>query len=290
MSVPLISVIIPTYRRIEALTICLKALTAGTLSENYYNLIVTDDSDNESVLLALKAIFPKVQFIKGPKKGPAANRNTGASFAKTDWLIFIDDDCIPDPQCLEIYYQAILSNPAVAFFEGAIYQDRPRLSLAEEAPTNREGGCFWSCNLAIKKSIFDQMNGFDTDFPYAAYEDMDFSKRLKQAGFKTQFLSQAAVCHPWRTVSGWKKFWRQRSSAMIYIKKHPDEWLNMNGWTTLKIAIGRFVQDTLPGGWRYRGRGFISACVFDVLDMLFACFLMSRSLKNQCAEWRKRNV
>lgn len=272
---PLLTVIIPTFNRIHTLKMCLSALDPirQSLHKSHYHVIVTNDNPNQNLKELLSHAFPWVQFLQGPHKGPAANRNEGATYAQTDWMIFIDDDCIPNIDCLEKYYQAITANPDIDLFEGAIYADRPRLSLAEEAPINDQGNCFWSCNLGIRKSIFQALKGFDEAFPYAAYEDMDFAKRLKQAGYKTQFLSKAAVCHPWRTISAWKKFWRQRKSALIYIKKNPDEWPQMNGWMTLKIAIGRLLFNTFPGLIQYQGKGFCSAVIFDLLDIGFGLYL-----------------
>lgn len=272
---PLISVVVPTCRRIDLLTRCLEALQPKVqlCPQEVYETIVTDDGKDPELTQRLAAQMPWVKVILGPGKGPAANRNNGAKAARGEWLIFIDDDCIPSPQCLVNYKQAIERYPKIEVFEGAIESDRPKRSLAEEAPLNTTGGVFWSCNVGVKKACFNELGGFDEAFPYAAYEDMDFAKRLKAAKKTTLFLKEAAVCHPWRTIGAWKKFTRQRRSALIYMRKHPDEWATMRPWMVFKIAIGRCLLQTLPGLIKYQGRGFLSAMTYDCLDIAFAGYL-----------------
>lgn len=57
-----------------------------------------------------------------------------------EWLVFTDDDCLPDPQWLLAYYDGIKKDPKCKVFEGRTYVDRPRQSLAEIAPANDTGG------------------------------------------------------------------------------------------------------------------------------------------------------
>jgi glycosyltransferase involved in cell wall biosynthesis len=111
--------------------------------------------------------------VEGPKKGPAANRNKGAQTAKGKWLVFIDDDCLPDKELLLEYEKSIESNPAVKAFEGAIFPDNWELLKKDmaECPINIHGGYFWSANVCINKEIFFKINGFDEDFILAAQED-----------------------------------------------------------------------------------------------------------------------
>ena len=44
--------------------------------------------------------YPWVSWGRGPRRGPAANRNAGALRARGEWLAFTDDDCVPDPNWL----------------------------------------------------------------------------------------------------------------------------------------------------------------------------------------------
>ncbi len=279
-SYPCLSIVIPTFRRHSLLFRCLEALGVENqgIHPEQFEIIISDDAREVALKRKLEALSIQTRWIPGPSKGPAANRNHGASHAQGEWILFMDDDCIPQKHCLAAYYRAILKDPHLEAIEGAIISDRPQRSLIEEAPLNLTGGAFWSCNLAIRKTLFTRIGGFDEAFPYAAYEDIDFRRRLQALHIKSLFLKEAAVCHPWRSFNIWKKFLQQRQSALIYIKKHPDEWPNMGPWMTLKILIGRVLKKTLPGLIRYKGRGFFLDLLYNLLDLGFVFYLWLKKI------------
>src|SRR5215216_2945474 len=118
-----ISVIIPTRHRNDALSECLRNLAPGcqTLAPAAYEVIVCDDGVTSSAETLIKSDFPWARWLQGPRQGPAANRNCGASEASGDWFVFTDDDCLPSPQWLERFSEA-MTLPARAL-EGAIHPD-----------------------------------------------------------------------------------------------------------------------------------------------------------------------
>ncbi|RYY07005.1 MAG: glycosyltransferase family 2 protein, partial [Sphingobacteriaceae bacterium] len=103
------SIIIPTYNRNDLLSKCLQRLEPGSQSidVNKYEVIVTDDSKQEEAKNFIQNNFNWVKWVPGPQKGPAANRNYGAKQASGEWLIFIDDDCMPDVHLLQNYQNAL---------------------------------------------------------------------------------------------------------------------------------------------------------------------------------------
>src|SRR6185312_3373026 len=118
------SVIIPTCNRNELLHKCLNLLlVANQTIGGDYEVIVTDDSKNNIAKNLINENYPWVKWVDGPKKGPAANRNNGTKLAIGDWVIFIDDDCLPDTNLLREYENGINRNPGALAFEGAILPD-----------------------------------------------------------------------------------------------------------------------------------------------------------------------
>ena len=218
-----ISIIIPTYNRIDLLEKCLDALSPSTQqkTELTYEIIVTDDSPNLKTADFINLKHPHVTHIKGPQKGPASNRNNGAKKAKGDWLIFIDDDCIPNNNLIQNYSQEIAKNE-FEVLEGKIFTNRPRKLYKEEAPLNLKGNKMWSCNIAIKKNLFLNLNGFDEDFPFAAMEDVDLHFRIKQQNIPIKFVENAAVMHPWRKHPGLQIVSKRQKSFIYLLKKHPE--------------------------------------------------------------------
>ena len=147
----------------------------------------------------LQASYAWAKFIKGPQKGPAANRNNGARLAEGDWLVFTDDDCLPDAGWLKAYAGAIIQYPGCKAFEGAILPDDWELLKKDmaECPVNSHGGCFWSANIMVNRSLFNLLDGFDEKFKIAAQEDQDLFRRIKEKS-KVEFFGEAFVIHPVR--------------------------------------------------------------------------------------------
>jgi len=226
----LLSVVIPTYHRKDLLAKCLDCLApkVQTLPIEKYEVIVTDDGVQATAAQMIRECYPWAKWVAGPGKGPAANRNNGVKYAQGEWLAFTDDDCLPDPQWLEAYAQAILANSSCFVFEGRVYVDRPRRSLAETSPTNESGGYLWSCNFAIHKQLFKSLGGFDERFAYAAMEDVDLRLRLTNSGHQYSFIKAAAVCHPWIKKAGYKKLKSRQESVLLYLLIHPKELKNIN--------------------------------------------------------------
>jgi GT2 family glycosyltransferase len=255
------SVVIPTYNRNEMLIKCLDALAPGTqtLDFSLYEVIVTDDEKENNTKKLISEFYSWVKWVQGPGKGPAANRNNGARNTNGQWLIFMDDDCIPDSNCLVAYREAMKNYPSIEVFEGRIYVNKPRKSLAEISPINENGGKLWSCNFAIKKSLFYENNGFNEKFQYPAMEDVEFHYRLKKKGSKIIFLKEAGVMHPWRHKGGWKKLTTHVESTLVYLELHPEERKKINSKYYLKYALKSFFKETIPGAIQYRLRGLGTA-------------------------------
>jgi GT2 family glycosyltransferase len=269
MSRLFLTVIIPTYKRNDLLFNCLSLLSPEkqTLNSNSYEVIVTDDSSN---LLAkeLSGSFPWAKFIEGPQKGPASNRNNGAKNANGNWLVFIDDDCLPDTRILETYYHAIEIGGFQAF-EGEINADRPRQRFDEESPLNLTGNCFWSCNIAIEKELYTNLNGFDEGFPYAAMEDTDLFERLAKIS-KHNFLPEAKVIHPWRRVKPFQNFKKRLLSNQYSLNKAQVKRTLYYRYKRLKLCVGVILSDTkLLVKCSFKGFGvYIDRVCFQIV-MLF---------------------
>jgi GT2 family glycosyltransferase len=217
----MLSVIIPTCNRNDLLSQCLNCLDIAVkaIPAIDYEVIVTDDSKDNVAKGLIEEKYAWVNWIEGSKRGPAANRNNGAGIAKGVWLIFIDDDCLPQEGWLSAYVTAIQTNVNAVVLEGKTTAERDRQRFDEEAPINLDGGKLWSCNFAIKKDVFNQLNGFDETFPFAAMEDVDFHTRVN-AHSPILFVPQAFVIHPWRRVKPFQNLKKHLKSQKHFAEKY----------------------------------------------------------------------
>jgi glycosyltransferase involved in cell wall biosynthesis len=266
----LFSIVIPTCNRYPALRVGLAALhpDAQGIPASDYEIIVSDDSPDEFIEKNPAPGLPWVQTVQGPRRGPAANRNCGAKHARGTWLIFMDDDCIPQPSFLKAYRDAIHEHPACRVFEGCTRADRPKERMDEESPVNETGGYLWSCNFAIRGDLFGQVEGFCEAFPYAAMEDVDLRVRLAQSGEPFLFVPKAQVLHPWRPVALSMKVLRvQLVSQRLFYSRHPEErpsFLRYLHTIARPSCFGLLVEAprlAFRGVWRWLGRQLVNILV-----------------------------
>ncbi len=257
---PTFTIIIPTFRRHATLLICLNALQEAIkwVSLNKFQFIISDDGDAKLTIQFLKQYTFSFyyQVFQGPSKGPAANRNFAASKAQNSFLLFIDDDCIPDAKLLYAYYQAVLNFPDTLVFEGKIIADRARRSYNEEAPLNLYGGNFWSCNICIQKELFKSISGFDENFRYAFMEDSDLYIRVKANGIKVLFLHQAFVIHPYRQKNGFNSL-RKAAHSILYFHYKNYSIVHPSPFMYFKIFLKGF-PSRLYQLLKFRFRGALS--------------------------------
>jgi GT2 family glycosyltransferase len=241
------------------LRVCLHSLKEEFHADSpNYEFIVTDDSKSDESRTMVEREFPNVLWGKGKHNGPAGNRNAGVSRATGEWIVFIDDDCIADQRYISTYYNAIMQNPEIVLFEGRIYPDRPRKTWAECCPENSNGGMFWTSNLCVRKSTFLEIGGFDERFR-VAYEDIDFAYRIKSKGFKSRFIKNASVCHPWRTLkyegNNWKPKGFEISELLLFIKKHPNAKEHNSRLVYVRHLKRMITTDLLKCLFQFKGKG-----------------------------------
>jgi GT2 family glycosyltransferase len=240
-------------------------------SAHEFEVIVTDDSNNDKSEKLVTENFGWVKWVLGPKLGPASNRNNGARHAKNHWIIFIDDDCLPDKDIVNTYIDAIQLHKGITVFEGCIKADREQRSFTEESPVNETGEYLWSCNFMIEKQLFlGKLHGFDEKFPYASMEDVDLAYRIKKLHIPIVFIKDAFVIHPWRDQKNlYSMTFKRYKSTLYFIDKHPEKKTELSSTYFLKIFF-RSMNNLFNKAIKFRFRGFIPELTNDFIFIYFA--------------------
>jgi len=225
-----IDIVIPCAGRSADLLRLLASLhqyCASSLAHSVATITVTDDRHTDELGRQVAAKFPQVRYVRGPSRGPAVNRNHGASKGTAPWILFLDDDCFVQDDLLAAYLRQRAAMPDADVFEGAIHPVGERPNGNHHAPLNTAGGYLWSCNVLVRRSSFESIGGFDEEFPFACLEDCDLRERLQTLPATIAFAEDALVLHPWRSISE-REVTRQIISHAIYAEKHPSF---ARGWT-----------------------------------------------------------
>jgi GT2 family glycosyltransferase len=191
---PIFSVIIIGKSVNSYLIECLQELSASNF-KNFETLVVLDKKPQKIDFSSVKFLFLD--------KGPAEKRDFAASFAKGDYLAFIDDDAYPSPDWLKHALRffsdkdtAAVCGPGVTPPNDSILQkvsgwvSSTKIGLATNTyrftpEKERYVDDYPSMNFIIKKNDFKKVGGFDTN--YWPGEDTklcrDIVKKLKKKIF-----------------------------------------------------------------------------------------------------------
>ena len=113
------SIVCPTYqgeRKLNPLVACLEANFDDIESLREIIFIIDNSHDNsEKVLKTFQESYPHIQIrvhVNPMNVGPAQSRNIGAEIATGSILLFLDDDCRPEPSWLRNVVASWKSAPA----------------------------------------------------------------------------------------------------------------------------------------------------------------------------------
>lgn len=192
-SVPLFSVVVPTFERHAQLDQLMLALRAQT--ERDFEVVVVDQSQI-AWPGADRAHGFRLVYFHSPVKGAVRARNTGASLACGRIIAFTDDDCQPTPQWL-LNARPYFMNPQVVGVEGLVRSDH--LNDPDWRPVTNvgfEGIGFMTANLMVRSECLQLLGGFDLQFDHPHFrEDTDFGWRLQALGM-VPFAQDVEVFHP----------------------------------------------------------------------------------------------
>ncbi|MBQ6759898.1 MAG: glycosyltransferase [Prevotella sp.] len=229
------SIIVPVYNRPDEVDELLESLTHQVF-RNFEVVIVEDGSEKkcDEVCAKYKDLLPLRYYYK-KNSGPGSSRNFGVDYANGDYVIILDSDVVVPPHYLSAIDEE-LSREQCDFFGGADaahasftpVQKAISYSMTSFFTTGGiRGGKkkldkFYprSYNMGVRRTAYQALGGFSR---MRFGEDIDFSYRLIENGYKSRLFPEAWVWHKRRTDL--RKFFRQvYNSGIARInleKRHP---------------------------------------------------------------------
>lgn len=200
---PRISVVIPHYRDVANLRICLRALAAQSFARDSFEIIVADNGSPDAEAVRAAAAEGGARLVIAPERGAGPARNAGAGAAQGEILAFIDSDCVAEPQWLAEGAAALSRFDFAGGRVKVLIADPRRMTAVEafekvfafdnEAYVTRKGFT-GSGNLFCPRTLFEKVGGFRV----GVSEDVEWSHRATAGGYRLGFAPNAAVGHPAR--------------------------------------------------------------------------------------------
>ncbi|MGH9032913.1 MAG: glycosyltransferase family 2 protein [Acidimicrobiia bacterium] len=216
-----VAVIVLTFDQRERTLRCLASVRAqaGALFE----VLLWDNGSGDDTAERVRAEFPEVLVHLHPGNlGVASGRNAAAALAmerlEPSHLLFLDNDITPWPGFIRELLAPFDDDPRLAQTQAKLrYTDDPgRLNdggghrvqfwLARTTPIgykeidkgqhDRPAPCL-PCGgaMMVRTDVFGELGGFDTTFDPFGPEDLDFSLRVREAGWRALYVPTAVAYH-----------------------------------------------------------------------------------------------
>jgi GT2 family glycosyltransferase len=220
-----VSLVVPYFERQDQLDRLLAGLDLQTLPAARFEVVVADDGSRVAPRVGTRDYATTV--VRQPDEGfrLAAARNLGASVARGEVLVFVDQDCVPARDYLE-KVASVTTSPwdltvghrlhaeldgwspdAVREWLGG---EGPTPSLLEEPawlldgyertadltrPDDRAYQLVLGAAVSVSRHLHEELGGFDETIRAYGGEDWDYGHRAHVAGAEMRWLADAVVWH-----------------------------------------------------------------------------------------------
>ena len=227
------SIIIPLYNRPQEIDELLQTLTHQTYTQ-FEVLVIEDGSVKDAKAIVAKyADKLDVKYFFKPNEGQGFSRNYGFERAKGDFFVVFDSDCLIPEDYLELVRDYLYEHQLDAYGGPDAAHDsftpvQKAISYAMTSPFTTGGirgnkkhiGQFHprSFNMGVSREVWEKVGGFILT---RLGEDIEYSIRIHENGFKIGLIPGAKVYHKRRT--SFVQFYKQLhffGRARINIYKH----------------------------------------------------------------------
>jgi glycosyltransferase involved in cell wall biosynthesis/GT2 family glycosyltransferase len=209
-SEPSVSVIVCTYNRHWILEKCLAALRNQEYAP--FEVVVVNGPSTAETSAVLDR-FPDVKRVDNSKRNLSVSRNLGIQASSGDFLAFIDDDALAEPDWIANLLEAF-QDPSVGGAGGTVLRPPDVLVQFQNgtitrfglpiAVRNEPGECHepggeqfnivMGTNAMFRRSALEAVGGFDENYEYY-HDESDLCVRLIQNGYRVVHVPHATVWH-----------------------------------------------------------------------------------------------
>lgn len=226
-----LSVIIVTYNTCALTRRCLLTVQADDPSPFTVETIVVDNGSTDATAAMLMTEFSTVRLLRNQRnEGFARGNNAGLAVASGRYLMLLNSDTELLPGALKSLIAFLDAQPTAGVCgpmllnpDGSlqpsgrklptlwrVFQDMARLYRLQRSDLYAEIGRDYSkpeqvgevsgAAIVVRRTVYEQVGGLDPVF-FAYYEDVDWCKRISDAGWSIYYVPDAKVVHLWQGTS-----------------------------------------------------------------------------------------
>jgi len=258
MTLPQVSVVVPTHNRQDSIVQTIQSLQQQTYPAEKYELIIVDDASTDDTAETVEKLAEdsnvEIRLLIQEKKGPAAARNLGIKNSASDIVAFTDSDARADQkwlaQLMAVYSKKrvhadgfSIPQERIAGVGGRILIGNPEHPLAWYGEVSRypmfgleqrERFCLGppqgnvTCNMSWKKEVLLEVGLFNEDFKHSVSEDTELGYRIYGKDYKHIHTPEAVVYHnhPTRVRDYMRTWYNVSKHEVLLTKKYSQHPVN----------------------------------------------------------------
>lgn len=216
----IISFIICTYNREKYIYECLSRLASNTVKEGWEIILVNNNSTDNTAAECERFVEDyqpaNYHYFLETQQGLSFARNRGIQEAKGEWLVFLDDDAMVEPDYIASLQKHLSAHPEAGAFGGQIiplFEDKTpswysywtmiyvsamdRGKAVHPFPANKYP---IGANMGVKREVIDRVGMFNTALGRTGNnllsgEEKDLFNRIHAAGYSILYFPDIQVHH-----------------------------------------------------------------------------------------------
>ena len=246
---PRASIVIPVHGAFAHTLACLRAIAAHPPAAGI-EIIVVDDASQDDSRAKLAQIAGISLHARDGNGGFIAACNDGAALARGEYLVFLNNDTVPQPGWLDalldtfdMHADAGLVGAKLVYPDGRL-QEAGGVVFADGSGWNygrnedpadcrfnylRDADYLSGAAIATSRAMFQQLGGFDVRFAPAYYEDTDLAFAVRAAGLRVLYQPQAIVVHDEGTSAGTDPTSGMKSAQVRNQQVFAEKWRDALG-------------------------------------------------------------
>ncbi len=209
-----INICVCTYNRVGYLKRCLDMLLPQLERDKVMLTVIDNDSADgtKDYVQDIERINKSVRYIHEPNQGLSNARNTAWRRANSEWLFYLDDDCLPSDDLIKHVTELLehpddidaFGGPIEALFEDEIPHWMPEgfgnFTMPYTSTTLIENGFIRGGCFMIKRSVLESLGGFSpwlgvkgNQLQYG--EEIELQLRMRLAGYKIAYAPSLKTGH-----------------------------------------------------------------------------------------------
>lgn len=212
---PRASIVIPVYNQFAHTLACLRALAARP-SAAAFEVIVVDDGSSDATEASLRQVEGLRYHRRAQNGGFIAACNDGAALARGEYVVFLNNDTLPQPGWLDVLLatfdeqsdvglvgaQLVYPDGRLQEAGGIVFADASGWNYGRfDAPDHpryaflRDADYCSGAAIALPTALFERLGRFDTRYAPAYYEDTDLAFAVRAAGLRVVYQPKSRVVH-----------------------------------------------------------------------------------------------